>query len=145
MTLESLYFQRFHVHTPHPVGCEPIREIQTLLHPIEDVRLLGPRKAEWSMWLSPRFFGAFRWLHVQLCPIAQFFLINSTLIVILRLIETTHGAETGISDILLGVHCINVMWELEILKVRELPEARFVGPLVRLPISQETIPIGARL
>src|SRR4051812_38607617 len=33
MTLESLYFQHFPVHTPHPVGCEPIKEIQTLLHP----------------------------------------------------------------------------------------------------------------
>ena len=45
----------------------------------------------------------------------------SSLYVILRLLSVHDGAPTGITDILLGVHCINVMRELEILKVRELP------------------------
>jgi hypothetical protein len=37
------------------------------------------------------------------------------------------------------------MRELQKLKVRKLPEARLVGLLVCLPISQETIPIRVRL
>ena len=121
MTLESLYSQCFRVHTPHLVGCEPIREKQTVLHPLEDLPFLGLCKAERRVSLSPRFFGTMRWLHVQLWPIAPLFLINSSLYVILRLLSVHHGAPNGFTDILLGVHCINVMRELEKLKVRELP------------------------
>jgi len=88
---------------------------------MEDLRFIGLRKAERGPSLSPRLFGAIRWPHVQIWPIAPFFLINSSLRVILRLVSATHGAKDGITDALLGVHCINVMRELEILKVRELP------------------------
>jgi hypothetical protein len=67
------------------------------------------------------FPSSVRWLHIQLWPIAPLFLINSSLYVVLRLLSVHHGAPNGITDILLGVHCINVMRELEILKLRELP------------------------
>ena len=121
MTLQSLYSQRFNVQAPHPVGCEPIGEKQGVLHPLEDLPFLGLCEAERSVWLSPSFFGTIRWLHVQLRPIAPHFLINSSLYVILRLLSVHNRAPNGFTDILLGVHYINVMRELEKLKVRELP------------------------
>ena len=86
-----------------------------------DLHFIGLRKAERGLSLSPGLSGAIRWPHVKIWPIAPFFLINSSLCVILRLLSTRHGAPNCITDILLGVHCINVMRELEILKVRKLP------------------------
>ena len=61
------------------------------------------------------------------------------------LVSMIYGAPKSLGDILLGLHYINVMRELEIRKVKELPQAWNVGPLVHLPISLETIPIGVRL
>jgi hypothetical protein len=42
------------------------------------------------------------------------------------------------------VHYINVVRKLEIFEVRKLPQAWNVGPLVCLPVSHETFPIGVR-
>ena len=75
---------------------------------------------------------------VKMWSIAKPLLIDSSLDVIPRLIGNVEQyGENGLSNILLGVHHIYLVWLFVIQKVREIPEARLVGPGVPHTISLE--------